>query len=29
VLRRSEGRRSSSANDDEVGGFHARLRELL
>jgi hypothetical protein len=27
VLRRSERRRFSSASDDEVGGFHARLRE--
>jgi hypothetical protein len=29
VLRRSERRRLSSANDDEVGGSHARLREQL
>ena len=29
VLRRSERRRFSSASDDEVGGFHARLREQL
>jgi hypothetical protein len=29
VLRRREQRRFSSASDDEVGGFHARLREQL
>jgi hypothetical protein len=29
VVRRSERRRFSSASDDELGGFHARLREQL
>jgi hypothetical protein len=29
VVMRSERRRLSSASDDELGGFHARLREQL
>jgi hypothetical protein len=29
AMHSSERRRSSSASDDEVGGFHARLREQL